>query len=163
MSDSTREFVPGIRAFKRDRSLSVVFGFKGRKSENPATRRRAQLTRGHTHLIPFAKLPRHIYCFPTAGKCSWHVFKRSGRVCRFASPYSNLVPQGKQTQFEWSRFFVYIVFVLVLKFSRRCGGYTAKKKLIMTNKRRGMKTSMKRGRGRKRGAGVRGDLSVTRR
>ena len=33
-SDTIREFVSGTGALKRERSLSVVFGFERRKSEN---------------------------------------------------------------------------------------------------------------------------------
>ena len=45
MSDTTREFIPGKGAFKRERSLSVMFGFEHRKSENPVIRRKRQMMR----------------------------------------------------------------------------------------------------------------------
>ena len=46
MSDTMREFVPDTGALTRERSLSVMFGFERRKSENPVIRRTAPLMKG---------------------------------------------------------------------------------------------------------------------
>ena len=54
MSDTMSEFVLSTRALNRERSLSVVFGFERRKPDNPVSRRKAQLTRGHINIS---------YCF----------------------------------------------------------------------------------------------------
>ena len=45
MSDTMREFMSGTEALTRERSLTLVFDFERRKSENPVIRK-AQLTRG---------------------------------------------------------------------------------------------------------------------
>ena len=73
MSDTIREFVPGIWALKREGSSLPVFGFEGRKRETPVIRRKAHLTRRQK---TFKRSVR--YCGPALEITDWQLVSLVG-------------------------------------------------------------------------------------
>ena len=74
MSDTTDEFVPGTEAFKRERSLSVVFGFFNVESLQSCHQRKSSVDERPQSLTSKRSV-RYCGPIPVIAVC------RGGRVC----------------------------------------------------------------------------------